>query len=358
MTDKTDPESDDIDAFLRNDASQKIRKPADDELVPRRVSSMPRTTDPVARFNSRVTHVTRNLNKALDHANEMSRTLGTDQELCDELGKDIDEWDSVIHDLEGVLPDLPHAEKQDMAENELHEDVAAAIASHIDTYVEAAHAEENHAQENNKSPNETGRVLLDQQVADAFDELAGESGNDSEGAHDDANDDADEDPTMNREQEELLQSLEIRESRIRDLESQLAAIESSQESSQADDANAASQSATIESDESGLHVNRLVVAINGSENLKYPLSRHIMTIGREPHNDIHVRSRYVSRFHARIVSDRDGAVIEDLDSRNGVSVNSRKVRRTKLKSGDLIDLGRVQLKYIDLMEGSASEGQA
>ena len=98
--------------------------------------------------------------------------------------------------------------------------------------------------------------------------------------------------------------------------------------------------------------------MNGDENLKYPLSRHIMTIGREPHNDVHIRSKYVSRFHARIVSDRDGAVIEDLDSRNGVSVNSRKVRRMQLKSGDLIDLGRIQFKYIDLMEGSAGEGQA
>jgi hypothetical protein len=39
-------------------------------------------------------------------------------------------------------------------------------------------------------------------------------------------------------------------------------------------------------------------------------------------------------------------------------MNSTRVRRQKLRSGDLIGIGRMQLKYIDLMEGASGEGQA
>jgi hypothetical protein len=99
------------------------------------------------------------------------------------------------------------------------------------------------------------------------------------------------------------------------------------------------------------YVNRVVIASNDQGNLKFPLDKNIVTIGREAENDIHIRSRFISRYHARIVSDRDGAIIEDLGSRNGITVNSRKIKRHQLKSGDLIDLGKTQLKYIDLKEG-------
>ena len=106
------------------------------------------------------------------------------------------------------------------------------------------------------------------------------------------------------------------------------------------------------------YVNRLLVIMDGAGNLKRPLDSSIMTIGRDPRNDVQIRSRYISRYHARIINDSDGSVIEDLDSRNGVRVNSEKVRRQQLRSGDLIDLGKIQMKFIDLMEGTAGEGSA
>ena len=108
----------------------------------------------------------------------------------------------------------------------------------------------------------------------------------------------------------------------------------------------------------GQSLNRLIIATTDQGNLKFPLHKPIITIGRAPQNDIHIRSRFISRYHARIVCDEDGAIIEDLDSSNGVTVNSNRARRQPLRSGDLIDLGRTQLKYIDLTEGSSGEGQA
>lgn len=108
----------------------------------------------------------------------------------------------------------------------------------------------------------------------------------------------------------------------------------------------------------GQGLNRLIIAITDQGNLKFPLHKHITTIGRAPQNDIHIRSRFISRYHARIVCDEGGAIIEDLDSSNGIAINSHRARRQPLCSGDLIDLGKTQLKYIDLTEGSPGEGQA
>jgi len=105
-------------------------------------------------------------------------------------------------------------------------------------------------------------------------------------------------------------------------------------------------------------VNRLLVVISGGQRIKYPLFKESMTIGRSPENDIQIATQFVSRVHARIISDQHAATIEDLNSRNGVVVNSRKITRQQLRNGDLIALGKVQFKFIDLMEDDSGEGRA
>jgi len=98
--------------------------------------------------------------------------------------------------------------------------------------------------------------------------------------------------------------------------------------------------------------NRMIVGIQGKGNLKVALQNEFTTIGREPGNDLQIRSRFVSRYHARIVNNDEGAIIEDLDSMNGVCVNTEKTRRRPLRSGDFIKIGRVQLQYIDISEST------
>jgi pSer/pThr/pTyr-binding forkhead associated (FHA) protein len=95
---------------------------------------------------------------------------------------------------------------------------------------------------------------------------------------------------------------------------------------------------------------RSLIALQSRSNMTLSLDNTITTIGREPGNDIRIRSRFVSRRHARIVSSEDGAYIEDLDSRNGVIVNEEAVARRRLQSGDFIRIGRLQLRYIDILE--------
>ncbi|MGD0454938.1 MAG: FHA domain-containing protein [Solirubrobacteraceae bacterium] len=71
-----------------------------------------------------------------------------------------------------------------------------------------------------------------------------------------------------------------------------------------------------------------------------------LLIGRGPECDIGLHDATVSRRHARLVF-RDGTwVIQDLASKNGVTVNGTHVGRCQLQPGDRVGLG-LQLVDID-----------
>lgn len=330
MTDKRDLDMTDIDTFLIEDSMVGKANANLPGATPLRSkgSRRPRNKTPISRLNSRVTHATRNITTALTTAQELNDLLENDEKFCAAFEDDIRDWDVAISGLENVMHYLPDGiilasdEKKEEAEGSLHEDVAAVIASHLDSELQNA--------------SEADTPVAEEEQAHLLTEPD------------------DNEVTNISEQNKLLRSLEKQASRIRELEQQLESVQPTGTHSNL----TGEPSNLIERGDNNPNVNRLIVAMNDDQNTKHPLSQNIMTIGREPHNDIHIRSRYISRFHARIVSDQDGSIIEDLDSRNGVTVNSLKVRRRQLKSGDLIDLGKIQLKFIDLMDGTASEGRA
>ena len=105
-------------------------------------------------------------------------------------------------------------------------------------------------------------------------------------------------------------------------------------------------------------VNRLLIALNGDQVIKYPLYKKIVTIGRGAFNDIQIRTQFVSRSHARILTDSSGAIIEDMNSKNGVTVNGQNAQLRRLKNGDVVDVGKIHFKFIDLMDDDAGEGTA
>lgn len=66
----------------------------------------------------------------------------------------------------------------------------------------------------------------------------------------------------------------------------------------------------------------------------------ILTIGRDPGNDVVIDAPMVSRRHARLVLDGGRTRIEDLGSSNGTYVNGERVRGTAaVRPGDRIGLG-------------------
>ncbi len=102
----------------------------------------------------------------------------------------------------------------------------------------------------------------------------------------------------------------------------------------------------------------LMVATNEDRVMKYPLYKKVITIGRSHHSDIQIRTEYVSREHARILTDDLGTFIEDLGSRNGIRVNAMQVEKRRLKHGDRVNIGEVHFKFIDLRDRESGEGNA
>jgi len=80
----------------------------------------------------------------------------------------------------------------------------------------------------------------------------------------------------------------------------------------------------------------------------FPLGRVI--VGRSPDNEIYIKSKFVSRHHAQLVSDADGCVIEDLNSTNGVFIGAKQVKKHRLRTGDVVSLGVHELVYTNLRE--------
>ncbi|MCC6313613.1 MAG: FHA domain-containing protein [Thermomicrobiales bacterium] len=71
------------------------------------------------------------------------------------------------------------------------------------------------------------------------------------------------------------------------------------------------------------------------------IPRQPAAIGRAPENDVVVLGEDVSRRHARIEWDPDGARLVDLGSTNGVFVNGRRVAAAIIRPGDEVRFGSV-----------------
>lgn len=75
------------------------------------------------------------------------------------------------------------------------------------------------------------------------------------------------------------------------------------------------------------------------------LDRDQVRIGRSPENDVAIQDPSVSRLHASIERTRDGFMIQDLGSRNGVMVNGQRIGGpTLITEQDEVQLGDVILK--------------
>ncbi|AAM25148.1 MAG: FHA-domain-containing protein [Caldanaerobacter subterraneus] len=72
----------------------------------------------------------------------------------------------------------------------------------------------------------------------------------------------------------------------------------------------------------------------------------VTSIGRSDECDIVIESPYVSARHALIKKRGKRFYIEDLNSTNGTFVNGKRVKVARIKNGDIITLGDVDLKFI------------
>src|SRR5262249_813604 len=78
-------------------------------------------------------------------------------------------------------------------------------------------------------------------------------------------------------------------------------------------------------------------------------------IGKSPRNDIVIADPAVSSSHAVIRSENNAYTITDLGSRNGTSVNGKRITEThRLRHGDVIGMGVTRLTF--RMSGHSETG--
>jgi general secretion pathway protein A len=99
-------------------------------------------------------------------------------------------------------------------------------------------------------------------------------------------------------------------------------------------------------DESSL--GRFDVLLRNEVVTEFHLTAGRIVVGRTPDNDLQIPSKFISRHHAQVITDRDRCVVEDLNSTNGIFVRSRRVKRHELSDGDIVQMGEHKLIYRDL----------
>jgi pSer/pThr/pTyr-binding forkhead associated (FHA) protein len=80
----------------------------------------------------------------------------------------------------------------------------------------------------------------------------------------------------------------------------------------------------------------------GSLTFRLP-SGSVKTVGRAPRADFVVDAALVSRIHCRLTAGEEQVEVVDLSSTNGTFVNDTRVGFAKLRKGDRLRVGRVEL---------------
>ena len=78
-----------------------------------------------------------------------------------------------------------------------------------------------------------------------------------------------------------------------------------------------------------------------------PVEGRLVLIGRRPGSDIQLVEDAVSNSHAAIFAVGGKWHVRDFDSRTGTYVNDQKVHRGALKFGDVVRIGRNEIRFLD-----------
>jgi pSer/pThr/pTyr-binding forkhead associated (FHA) protein len=90
------------------------------------------------------------------------------------------------------------------------------------------------------------------------------------------------------------------------------------------------------------HETRALLQLDGKT---FVIDRPQTVIGRSSRCDFVVEDPNVSRRHAELQQRGADWYVVDLDSTNGVAVNGKQVRSTRLAPGDEIALGTARLRF-------------
>lgn len=92
-------------------------------------------------------------------------------------------------------------------------------------------------------------------------------------------------------------------------------------------------------------VTRQLIGNADGQELRFPLFKNRLTIGRTSNNDIQLNMQYISRRHAVISIDHNQTRVIDWGSKNGVFVNDTKITERILESGDIVTIGTTDFRF-------------
>ncbi len=101
---------------------------------------------------------------------------------------------------------------------------------------------------------------------------------------------------------------------------------------------------------------RLIANWSKSKNTEFDLHQRHMVIGSGPDCDIRLSHASIVPHHAVVTFDGTGYAISALEEDLPVTVNGQSYNRVELRSKDLIELGRVKLRFLD-PDGIGSYGE-
>jgi pSer/pThr/pTyr-binding forkhead associated (FHA) protein len=99
---------------------------------------------------------------------------------------------------------------------------------------------------------------------------------------------------------------------------------------------------------------RLILSLDGQVLAEYNMSKERYTVGRLPDNDVRIDNPTVSGHHSVLINILNDSFLEDLNSTNGTYVNGRLIKKHALQNGDVITIGRHQLRFVD---SAAEDGE-
>lgn len=87
---------------------------------------------------------------------------------------------------------------------------------------------------------------------------------------------------------------------------------------------------------------------DNARSLPFPLDTPQIMIGRAKGSDLQVDDHYMSGKHARILVIHNFYYIEDLDSRNGTTVNGKPIKFMRLAHQDEIKVGQTSFRFLQM----------
>lgn len=91
--------------------------------------------------------------------------------------------------------------------------------------------------------------------------------------------------------------------------------------------------------------------------LLIPLGEEVLHVGRGLAADMHLDDSSVSHRHAIMVPSASGVQILDDRSLNGTFVNGRRIEHVDLRDGDVITIGRFELRYMQIQTPRLLDGE-